>query len=420
MRFNIFQQSDIPQKYRSNFSNLYLDIAWYGVLSGTAVNFLNVYATRLGASGLQIGLLTAMSAVVNLFLAIPAGHWISKRHTGRAVFWSSVLFRIGYLLFIPLPWLFTDQGQIWALILITFFMAIPLTPLGVGFNALFAESVPDRFRAQVAGTRNVTFAIAYMLTSFGAGYILKNIAFPDGYQIIFAIGAFGAAMSSYHLYHVTPVQDDTSPLHTPPTIDPSPLGQQAESPRGITSLLRLDIWKTHFKNVLVALFFFHFAHYLSAPLYPLYNVNVLKLNDSHIGNGTAFYYLTVLIASTQLGKVVQKYGHKKVTGWGVAGMAAYPIMLAFSQTVWHFYALSFLGGFLFAMVNGAYANYMLENIPADDRPSHLAWYTIVFNFALLTSSIIGPLSADMMGLSSALILFGVLRIVAGVYLLKWG
>jgi uncharacterized protein (DUF486 family) len=106
MRFNIFQQSDIPQKYRSNFSNLYLDIAWYGVLSGTAVNFLNVYATRLGASGLQIGLLTAMSAVVNLFLAIPAGHWISKRHTGRAVFWSSVLFRIGYLLFIPLPWLF--------------------------------------------------------------------------------------------------------------------------------------------------------------------------------------------------------------------------------------------------------------------------------------------------------------------------
>ena len=417
MRFNIFRQSDIPQKYRSNFSNLYLDIAWYGVLSGTAVNFLNVYATRLGASGLQIGLLTAMSAVVNLFLAIPAGHWISKRHTGHAVFWSSVLFRIGYLLFIPLPWLFNQQGQIWALIVLTFFMAIPLTPLGVGFNALFAESVPDRFRARVAGTRNVTFAIAYMITSFGAGYILKNIAFPEGYQIIFTIGAFGAAMSSYHLYHVKPVQDDTAPLPLQPAIAPE---QKAESPRGIASILRLDIWKTHFKNVLAALFFFHFAHYLSAPLYPLYNVNVLKLNDSHIGNGTAFYYLTVLIASTQLGRIVQKYGHKKVTGLGVAGMAAYPIMLAFATSVWQFYVLSFLGGFLFAMVNGAYANYMLENIPADDRPSHLAWYTIVFNLAVLISSIIGPLFADMMGLSPALILFGVLRIVAGLYLLKWG
>ncbi len=417
MHFNLFRQSDVPEKYRSNFINLYFDIAWYGVLSGTVVNFINVYATRLGASGLQIGLLTAMSAVVNLFLAIPAGHWISKRHTGRAVFWSSVVFRIGYLLFIPLPWLFTNQGQIWALIILTFLMAIPLTPLGVGFNALFAESVPDRFRARVAGTRNVTFAIAYMLTSLVAGYILKNTTFPGGYQIIFVIGAFGAAMSSYHIYHVTPVQDDTNPLPPPPTVD---LDQTAESPHGITSLLRLDIWNTHFKNVLVALFFFHFSHYLSSPLYPLYNVNVLKLNDSHIGNGTAFYYLTVLIASTQLGKVVQKYGHKKVTGWGVAGMATYPIMLAFSQTVWQFYALSFLGGFLFAMVNGAYANYMLENIPAHDRPSHLAWYTIVFNFALLTSSIIGPLSADVIGLAPALIIFGILRIFAGLYLLKWG
>ena len=365
MRFNLFRQSDIPKKYRSNFSNLYLDIAWYGVLSGTVVNFLNVYATRLGASGLQIGLLTAMSAVVNLFLAIPAGRWISNRHTGRAVFWSSVVFRIGYLLFIPLPWLFNEQGQIWALIILTFFMAIPLTPLGVGFNALFAEAVPDRFRARVAGTRNVTFAIAYMLTSLIAGYILKNVTFPGGYQIIFVIGAFGAAMSSYHIFHVKPVQDDTTPLPTQPTTDSSPSGQQAESSRSISSLLRLDIWKTHFKNVLLALFFFHFIHYLSSPLYPLFNVNVLKLNDSHIGNGTAFYYLTVLVASTQLGKIVQKYGHKKVTGWGVAGMATYPIMLAFAQNVWHYYALSFLGGFLFALVNGAYANYMLENIPAN-------------------------------------------------------
>lgn len=422
MRFNLFRQSDIPEAYRSNFTNLYLDIAWFGVLSGTAINFLNVYATRLGATGLQIGLLTATSAAVNLFLAIPAGHWISKRHTGPAVFWSSIAFRIGYLFWIPLPWFFNAQGQIWALIILTFFMAIPLTPLGVGFNALFAEAVPDRYRARVAGTRNVTFAIAYMFTSLIAGYILKNASFPEGYQIVFAIGAFGAAMSSYHIYHVKPLQDETAlPLAShPPTTDSPPLGQKADSPRSITSVLRLDIWNTHFKNVLLALFFFHLVHYLSSPLYPLYNVRVLNLNDSHLGNGTAFYYLTVLIASTQLRRVVQKYGHKKVTGWGVAGMAAYPIMLAFSQNVWHFYALSFLGGFLFAMVNGAYANYMLENIPPHDRPSHLAWYTIIFNLAVLGSSIAGPLIADVIGLAPALIIFGALRIFAGAALLKWG
>lgn len=417
MRFNLFQQSDIPEKYRSTFIHLYMDIAWFGVLSGTAINFLNVYATRLGASGLQIGLLTATSAIVSLFLAIPAGHWVSKRKTGQAVFWSSVAFRIGYFLWIPLPWLFDAQGQIWALITLTFLMAIPLTPLGVGFNALFAESVPDRFRARVAGTRNVTFAIAYMLTSLGAGYLLKALPFPVNYQIVFAIGAIGAAMSSYHIYRIRPAKGDTAPLPPPP--EPDSESKPAPA-RGISAALRTDIWKTRFKNVLLALFIFHLIHYLSNPIYPLFNVRVLNLNDSHLGNGMALYYLSVLLASTQLGRIVNRFGHKKVTGWGIIGMFTYPIMLAFAQNYLHYYALSFLGGFLFALVNGAYANYMLENIPPHDRPSHLAWYTIMFNFAVLASSIAGPLIADVMGLAPALILFGLLRIVAGVILLKWG
>jgi predicted MFS family arabinose efflux permease len=80
--------------------------------------------------------------------------------------------------------------------------------------------------------------------------------------------------------------------------------------------------------------------------------------------------------------------------------------------------LSFFGGFMFALAHGAYANYMLENIPPDDRPSHLAWYTIVLNFAILVSSIIGPLIGDAIGLSPALILFGVIRFASGFFILR--
>jgi MFS family permease len=417
MRFNLFHQSDIPEKYRSNFWHLYFDIGWFGVLSGTAVNFLSVYATRLGATGLQIGLLAAMAAIVNLFLAIPAGRWIEKCHTGRAVFWSSVVFRAGYVLWIPLPWLFNAQGQIWALIILAFLMAIPLTPLGVGFNALFAEAVPERFRAHVAGTRNVTFAIAYMLTSIVAGYILKSLPFETGYQVIFAIGAFGAAISSYHIYHVRPLQEETPALPFAPQPDST---TQAKSPRDFKSALRLDIWNTPFRYILFALFFFHFTHYLPTPLYPLYNVRVLNLNDSNLGTGTALYYLTVLIGSTQLRRVAHRYGNKKVTGFGAAGMAIYPFLLAVTHNVWQFYLVSFMGGFLFAMINGAYINYMLEHIPPNDRPSHLAWYAIVLNIAILSSSLAGPVIADWVGLVHALIIIGILRILAGLAILKWG
>jgi predicted MFS family arabinose efflux permease len=63
---------------------------------------------------------------------------------------------------------------------------------------------------------------------------------------------------------------------------------------------------------------------------------------------------------------------------------------------------------------------MLERIPPADRPSHLAWYTIVLNMAILTGSLGGSAIADNIGLVSALLLFSILRILAGLYILKWG
>jgi MFS family permease len=411
---SIFKSSQVPKEYRANFLHLYLDIGWFGLLSGSAVNFINVYATRLGATGFQIGLIGAVSAIVSLFVAIPAGRWIEKRHTGRAVFWAAFVYRIGFFLWILLPWLFNPQGQIWALITLTFLMAIPLTPLAVGFSALFAESVPPDWRAHVAAMRNIVLSIVFMASSLLSGYILKSVIFPVGYQIVFGIGALGAAMSTLHLFFIRPLQTESPALPTQPEADP---GKQSISP---LQSLRLDIWKTRFRNVLLALFAFHFTQYLAIPIFPIYNVRVLELNDNHIGIGTALFYLTVLLGSTQLGKLVHKFGHKNITGWSVASMAAYPLILAASTHVWQFYVVSLIGGLSFSLVSGTYANYMLENIPANDRPTHLAWYNIILNAAILIGSLAGPAVADWIGLSQALVIFAALRFLAGWAILKWG
>jgi len=415
----LFQQSAVPREYRSNFLHLYFDIGWYGLLSGSALNFLNIYATRIGASGYQIGLIGAMSAVVSLCLAIPTGRWLQTQNTGRAIFWSSIFYRIGFVVFIFLPMLSDKVGQIWAIIGITFFMAIPLTPLGVGFNALFAEAVPVEYRAHVAAIRNVMLAISYMISSLISGYILKQVAFPLGYQIVFGIGAVGAAMSSYHLFFIRPLKADSPAALLRDTPIPAPVTLRPYA-RNLSTTLRLDIWNTRFRNVLLVLFAFHLTQYLAIPIFPLYNVRVLNLSDEHIGIGTAFYYLTVLLGSTQLRNIAHNIGNKKLTAWSVSSMALYPLLLAFSTQVWHFYGLSLIGGFTFAMISGSYANYMLEHIPAHDRPSHLAWYNIILNAAVLIGSLVGPAISDVIGLTSALLLFAALRFLAGLIILKWG
>ena len=358
-----------------------------------------------------------MSAVVSLLLAIPAGRWLQTQNTNRAIFWSSVAYRVGFIAFIFLPWMFRDQVQIIAIIALTFFMAIPLTPLGVGFNALFAEAVPKKFRAHVAGIRNIMLSVTFMGSSLISGFVLKNVIFPVGYQIVFGIGAFGAAMSSYHLFFIRPLQADSSTHLSKPK--PASL-KKLLSPRSILESLRLDIWKSKFKKILLALGGFHLAQYLAIPIFPLYYVNELHLSDDNIGIGTALFYLTVLIGSTQLRKYVQRLGNKNVTGWGVVGLAVYPFLLSLSSEVWQFYGISLFGGLVFSMINGSFANYMLEHIPAHDRPTHLAWYNVILNAAILTGSLGGPAIANVIGLVYALVLFAVLRLLAGIYILKWG
>ena len=412
-----FNNPAIPQEYRQNFFHLYLDIAWFGILSGTALNFLNIYAARLGASGLQIGLLGAVPAIVSLAVSIPAGNWLAKRPIGKAVFWTAAVYRLGYLLWIPLPWILGAQGQIWALIIITFLMGIPLCGINVGFNALFATAVPAEWRASVVGIRNIVLSIAFIVSSLGAGYILDRLRFPIGYQVIFAIGFLGAAMSTLHLFLIRP---NTSSAPTTVSSFRPVTGAEKRPIRNWHTTLRLDIWRTPYRNVLLVFLGFHLTQYLALPLFPLFTVNVLHLTDINIGIGTALFYLTVLLGSTQFDRLVRWAGHHKITGVGVASLCFYPIALGLSKSAADYYLLSTIGGLVWALVSGASANYLLEKIPENDRPSHLAWYNIILNASVLIGSLAGPLIASSIGIGLAMIIFGVLRFISGIALLKWG
>ena len=394
-------------------------MAWYGVLAGSSINFLKIFAARLGGNGFQIGMLDASAALVGLSLAIPAGHWIVKRHIGRAIFWTSVVYRIGFLLWVLLPWLFNYSGQVWALIVLAFLMAIPLTPLSVGFNALFATSVPDEYRAHVAGIRNVLLSVTFIITSLICGYLLDHWAFPIGYQFVFAIGFFGAAMSSLHLYFIKPL---TTANVTQLPADLKPTEELTKSDHGRTwsSAIRADIWSTRFRNVLLVMMGFHLSQYLALPLFPLYQVNQLHLTDDQIGIGSALFYLIVLVGSTQLRSIVHKVGNRKVTAFGVIGMAFYPFLMAFCRTPLHFYGVSAMGGLSWALVGGAYANYMLECMPAHDRPAYLAWYNVILNASILAGSLLGPLIASQIGLVPGLFVFAGARFMAGIAIWKWG
>lgn len=416
----------IPAGYRRNFFHLTFDMAWFGVLNGSTIAFLSIYAARLGGTSLQLGLITAAPAIINIIFAMPAVAWLKQRPIERGVFSTSVMMRSFYLLLIPLAFLSSNSLQVWVIILIVLVMNIPGTALTVGFNALFGEAVPIQWRGYVAGLRNAFYSIFTIVSTLACGWVLSSMSFRTGYQMVFAMGFVGAALSSLNLWFIRPLPQPNGALAAPPFLSEEAKDQEQKRrmavragrlipihirPKGITS---------EFNRVAALFFLFHLFQYLAIPLFPLYMVNTLLFSDEVISLGTGVFYLAMFLGSLRLMQMCDRLGYQKVTALGAILLAAYPALLQISYSGWVFMLASIVGGLAWGMVNGAMLNYLLERAPADDRPGHLAWYNLALNVAILLGSFGGPLLAQGVGLPAALLIAAAGRLLAGISMLRWG
>lgn len=407
---------DIPAPLRSNFIHLVADIFWWGILNGTSLSFISVYLTRIGGSAFQLGLLAAAPALVNVLFALPVGTWLQKKDTGKVVFWYSIYHRIFFILLIPLPVFFIENVQTWLIIVITVVMTLPGTVLQIGFNDLFANAVPIDWRGYVAGIRNAALAITSILSSVFCGLILSRVVFPLNYQIVFLAGFIGAAFSSLHLGMVwRNMKRNRADVET-------------QESGGIT--IRLN-WQTFFKDLtlpsgkklvglLSGLFFFHFAQYLGIPVFPLYLVNELKLDDIWISLGNGLFFAMVFVISSRLGTIHRKFGNKLIVASGGFLMGLYPAFLAFSHSILPYMIGIGLGGIAWGLAGGLLYNYLLENIPENNRAPYLALYNLLLYAAVLAGSLLGPAMIGWVGITSTLIIVSIARALSGYLLYRWG
>jgi Major Facilitator Superfamily len=416
---------------KHNFAHLYADVAWFGLLSGSTLAFLTVYAARLGADAIQLGLISAGPALVNLAISLPAGDWLRRRPLIRSTFASSLWNRVAYLLLVPLPWLLGAQAQVWFLVAITALMSIPGTILAISFNATFADVVPLAYRGQIVGRRNALLAGVILATSLLCGLVLKGLAFPLNFQVVFGMGVVGALMSSYHLGQLVNIdQESQAPSRTSlPLNDVARPGlmrfmdaiRPASGLRFLTRqgdrLLRLDLIRGPFGSILLAYLLFHTAQYFSIPLFPLVWVSGLHLTDGVISIGNALFYGAMLAASLPIGRLSARIGHRRVLLLGLLTYGLYPFLLGSTNDWRIFLVASVVGGGVWALLNAGLLNYLMERTPKGDLPAHMALYNVVLNIGILTGSMVGPLVQTALGLHEALLIGAGIRFLSGIIFL---
>jgi len=399
-----------------NLRQLYWDVFWFGILAGSTLSFQAVYAARLGASGFQIGLLSAGPAVINLIFTLPSGRWLEGKSLIKASFRSAILQRLGYVFLVALPWLFTSsEGQVWGLIWTTLVMSVAGTVLAISFNALFAEVLPPEHRAHAVGRRNILLAISITLATLLCGQILDRVAFPHNYQIVFLIGAAGAMLSSLHIGRIRK-QD---PIDEVANLAGAEDNEKISYPKR-KSLLRLDLLAGPFGIFMLSYLAFYAFQYFPVPLFPIAYVDSLHMTDGMIGLGTAMFYGAMMLASFRLGYYSTRYGHRKVLLVSAALFPIFPLLLGMAKGPELYYLACLIGGAINAMLSGAIINRLMDRVPADDRPAHMALHNLALNLGILAGSLLGPVSADLIGVQPSLFVGAGLRLLAAGFFWLWG
>lgn len=404
----------MPDEMRQNFVHFVMDIGWFGVLNATTLAFLSVYATRIHARPEQIGFLNAVPALMTMFLSLPSGTYLEKRSILKSVNVLGIVHRSFYFFLVLIPFVVNQQRQIDFLLALTFLMYIPYSAFSLSFNSLFGAAVPIEWRGYFAGTRNALFAVVTILISLVSGFLLKALTFPLGYQVVFGMGFVGAMMSSYHLSKIRIPGGEILQRESQIAKVKIPIVER------IRLTMRIEVLRGPFLRVLLVLTAFHFTQYLPVPLFPIYNVNVLGLSDQVISIGTAVFYASMFIGSLQHSRLVGRFGNRWVVGVGMILLATYPAILSLSKGPGLYLVANIFGGSAWSLCGTALFNYLLESVPADNRPVYLAWFSLLANFGALAGSLLGPVVSNAMGIVAALILFAALRAASGVAILRWG
>ncbi len=130
--------------------------------------------------------------------------------------------------------------------------------------------------------------------------------------------------------------------------------------------------------------------------------------------------MTYFIGSLQVRKLAQRWGFKRMTGYGLLITSLTLTIFTFSYETWIYLSHQFIGGFGFALINGGLVNYILEKIPVDDRYSHLAWFNLAMNASVLVAGMLAPPVASLIGIMATLLASVGLRILVAIGILKRG
>jgi Na+/melibiose symporter-like transporter len=384
-----------PEINQLNFRNVQIDAIGVG-LASTAAPFLPVLLARLGASTLEVSMLTFMPALTGVLLAIPLGNFLETRK--NIIPWFSFA-RLGVLLSYGftglLVFLLPEASAILGILGLWAVATVPQTILAICFSVVMNKVAGSRGRFELMSHRWSILGFTNAGTALIAGQFLDRVAFPLNYQILFITLSIGGIISFYFSSKIV-VTDN------PPRIKQAKRSFKDQ----VASYGRLILNEKPFVSFIWKRFIFLTGAALAAPLLPLYYVRALNASDYwialiHIASNT-----TVIVGYFFWMNQSRRRGSKIVLLATTLGSALYPILVGISQEVWPVVIFAALNGIFQAGLNLIFFDELMKRVPPDHSATFVAVAQTLQYLSMVVAPLLAPILSKWLGFSTALIIAG--------------
>lgn len=396
------------QLKKLNFRYVQIDAVGIG-MAGAAAPFLPVFLTRMGASNLEVGLLTSMPAFTGLFLAILIGNFLQRQRNIVPWFSAARLMVVSsYALTGIVPFLVPREQAVIAVLAIWALATLPQTVVAVAFSVVMNAVAGPEGRYDLMSKRWSILGLTTAITVAVTGQILEAFGFPLNYQVVFMGLSIGGLISYYY----------SSSIRIP---DAEPVERTTglsvrERLRGYTSL----IWQEKsFVKFAAIRFVYLSGAALSAPLFPLYYVREIQANDAWIGIINFAQTFVLLVGYYFWARLSRKKGGRYVLLRTVLGMSFYPALTAITDRVELIAIYAGIAGILQSGVDLVFFDELMKTVPVKLSPTFVSLAQSLQYTSAVAAPLLGTFLADQIGISGALIVSTAIRLAGFLLFLTY-
>jgi MFS family permease len=398
--------SSLEHIQKKNFRFVQVDAVGVSI-ANVAEPFMPVFLTRLGASNIQVGLLSSMPGITGLFLALLVGRFLQTRR--KIVPWYSLSrlllissFAVTGLLTLFLP----EESMVASTLFIRALATLPQITLAVAFSVVMNAVAGPEGRYALLSRRWAVFGLTGVVGTFLVTRVIDLVAFPKNYAIMFLGLSVGGLISFYFSNKITIPAQATTTL------------SKFESPRhAVKEYLALLKNNPAFLSFTSKRFVYFSALALSAPIMPLFLVRQVNATDSQIGSINMIFNLVLLVGYFLWPRVSKKRGGRFVLLATCLGMVLYPALTATFANVQAIMVIAGVAGFFQAGLDLAFFDELLKTIPAEYSATFVSLAQMIQYLSTIFAPLVGTWLADYIGLGGALAASAILRLLGFILFL---